>query len=308
MKVLVADNDLVSRVVIQQSVEGLGHQCAVADDEDQAWSLFGDFRPDVLITAWMLPGTTCLDLCRRVRADSDTSYTYIILSTSLVGRNDVLEGLEAGADDYLTRPVDLFVLETRLVAARRVTSLHAELARYRAELAGRASTDPLTQLPNQHTLGEDLRTVHARSQRYRRSYSVVMCDVDWFRAYHETYGHLAGDKALRAVAATLAGDTRQGDGVYRYGSEGFVLVLPEQTETTALIAGERARRAVQDLGMHHAVAPAGVVTVSVGIAAYEPGDDTTADVLLTKAENALYAAKSAGRNRVVCAGHITVTT
>jgi PleD family two-component response regulator len=139
------------------------------------------------------------------------------------------QGVGEGADDYLVKPVDLFDLRSRLIAAQRVTGLHAELARHRAEVAHLARHDPLTQLGNRRSLDEDLTVLHARSLRYGRSYGLAICDIDCFKAYNDTVGHQAGDRALAAVAATIARQVRAGDGVYRYGGEEFVLVLPEQT-------------------------------------------------------------------------------
>lgn len=299
MKVLVADDDLVSRIMLQAAVEGLDHQCLVAADGDEAWRLFSDAVPDVLITDRMMPGVDGLELCRRVRSQTSGTYTYVILATSLADREDVMSGMEAGADDYLTKPLDPFDVETRLVAARRVTALHAELAGYRAELARLASTDGLTGLSNRRALDHDLATLHGRSRRYGRSYCVVMCDVDCFKSYNDRFGHPAGDAVLQAVAGALAARTREGDGVYRYGGEEFLLLLPEQNLETGTVAAEGARQAVEALSLPHpGAAPAGVVTVSAGVAAFVPAEDRAVADLLSEADAALYRAKSEGRNRV----------
>jgi diguanylate cyclase (GGDEF)-like protein len=251
----------------------------------------------------MMPGMDGLELCRRIRAAERDSYTYIVLVTSLADRRDVLSGMQAGADDYLTKPLDPFELETRLLAAGRVTALHAELGRYRAELARLARTDPLTGLRNRQGLAEELALLHLRSERYDRNYAVAICDVDFFKAYNDAYGHQAGDEALRSVAATLTAQTRESDGVYRYGGEEFLLILPEQTLPSAVAVMERIRRGVQELGIPHGAGGAGsVLMLSTGIAAFVPGGRTvTSEELLKEADEALYAAKSGGRNAVVAA-------
>ncbi|MDP9442242.1 MAG: diguanylate cyclase [Actinomycetota bacterium] len=300
MKVLVADDDLVSRLMLQGAVEDLGHECLVAADGNKAWGLLAEASPDVLITDRMMPGIDGLELCRRVRNAPGATYTYVVLATSLGDRHEVLRGMEAGADDYLTKPLEPFDLETRLVAARRVTSLHAEMAGYRAELARLASTDGLTGLRNRRSLDHDLATLHRRSRRYRRSYCVAMCDVDFFKAYNDRCGHSAGDEVLRAVAAALSTRAREDDGVYRYGGEEFLLLLPEQTRESGTVAAERLRHAVEALALPHpGGAPGGVVTVSVGVAAFVPEQDRSVAELLGEADAALYRAKAAGRNRVV---------
>ena len=307
MRVLVADDDPGSRMVVEAVIEGLGHQCDLAEDGQRAWSRFQECRPDVFITDWLMPGVDGLELCRRVRADENPGYTYVILATSMGERQDVRRGLEAGADDNLVKPVEPFDLETRLVVARRVTALHAELGESQsrleglnAELARLACTDPLTQLRNRLSLGRDLAVVHARASRYGSPYCLAVFDVDHFKAYNDTYGHQAGDEALRMVAETLMGTLREADSVYRYGGEEFLAVLPEQDLGPGTIAGERVRLAVEGRRLPHlAGGVEGVVTVSAGVAAWRPGDQVSPEEVLKAADSALYQAKSAGRNLVV---------
>jgi diguanylate cyclase (GGDEF)-like protein len=300
MRILLVDDEPLARLALQAAVERLGHQWTAADDGEAGWRRFVEDEPDVLITDLLMPRLDGLELCRRVRAHTAThgGYTYVILTTVLGDRADVARGMEAGADDYLVKPVEPFDLQMRLVAARRVTDLHRELARFRAELSTLAHTDPLTRLGNRLSLEEDLRSLDARGRRYGRGYCLAMCDIDRFKAYNDSLGHHAGDEALRAVAARIKGELRAGDGIYRYGGEEFLIVLPEQTPETARIAVERVRSAVERLAIPHAAVPAGVVTVSAGIAAFHPGDTATVEELLEQADAALYRAKSAGRNRV----------
>jgi diguanylate cyclase (GGDEF)-like protein len=302
MRILVVDDEPLSRHVLQAAVEQLGHQWTAAENGQAAWQCFTQDKPEVLITDLLMPEVDGLELCRRVRADTRAGYTYIILVTVLGERQDVVRGMEAGADDYLIKPLQLFDLQARLIAAQRVTDLHAELDRHRAELAHLARHDPLTGLGNRRSLQEDLEVLHARSQRYGRRFALAMCDIDRFKAYNDTHGHQAGDKALRAVAATIAQELRGGDSVYRYGGEEFLLVLPEQTLDTALVAVERVRSAVQRLAIPQpADGPGGRLTLSAGIAAFDPGEAPTAQELLQRADAALYRAKSAGRNQLALA-------
>jgi diguanylate cyclase (GGDEF)-like protein len=299
MRALVADDDLVSRIMLQSEVETLGHECAVATDGDEAWDMYQNLLPDVLITDRLMPGIDGLELCRRIRTRPVVeSHTYIILATALTDRSDVLTGMEAGADDYLTKPLDPLDLRMRLIAAQRVTALHAELAGFRSELSRLACTDSLTQLRNRLTLADDLKVIHARSRRSGAGYCLAMCDVDNFKLYNDTYGHQAGDEVLRRLGAMFAAQTREGDTVYRYGGEEFLLILPDQTLESAAVAGERIRRAVEGLVIPHRDSRADVVTISVGVAAFDLDADRTSEVVLAKADAALYEAKSAGRNRV----------
>jgi len=294
------DDEPLARLALEAAVERLGHEWTAAEDGEAGWRRFVEDEPDVLITDLLMPRMDGLELCRRARAHTATrgGYTYVILTTVLGDREDVARGMEAGADDYLVKPVEPFDLQMRLVAARRVTDLHRELARFRAELSTLAHTDPLTRLGNRLSLEEDLRSLDARGRRYGRGYCLAMCDIDRFKAYNDSLGHHAGDEALRAVADTIKQEMRAGDGIYRYGGEEFLIVLPEQTPETARIAVERVRSSVERLAIPHAAVPAGVVTLSVGVAAYHPGDAATVEELLEQADAALYRAKSAGRNRV----------
>ena len=298
MKVLVADDDPGSLMVARAAVERSGHHCLAAADGDEAWALYLEHQPDVVVTDWMMPGMDGLALCRAIRAREQDLYTYVVLLTSQGSRDDVLAGLEAGADDYVTKPLDPFVLHARLLVARRITTLHADLAHYRRVLSRQARTDPLTGLDNRLKLSEDLEQLHRRSGRYGEQYSLAMCDVDNFKSYNDVYGHQAGDLALRAVGAALLGIVRKSDGVYRYGGEEFLLVLPQQSVSAAKALMERVLEAVRDLAIVHAGDPSGQLRLSAGISSFSADHRVDADTLVGEADAALYAAKAAGRNRV----------
>jgi diguanylate cyclase (GGDEF)-like protein len=309
MRVLIADDDATCRLVLQKTVEKLGHECIVASDGAAAWREFEATSPDVLITDWMMPELDGPELCRRVRDRTDDGYTYVILATALGRHEHVLEGMESGADDYLTKPIAAFDLRTRLIAARRVTDLHkqvsrfhSELERLNVELAEQARTDALTGLGNRMRLHEDLQVQHARAERSSEWYCIAICDLDAFKDYNDSYGHLAGDDALHRVGRVLDENSRPSDRGYRYGGEEFVIVLPDTTLTEGMRAMERLRAAVEALAIpHEARVPAGVVTISVGFAAYDPSTVSSPAVLLARADEALYQSKRDGRNRCTAA-------
>jgi two-component system chemotaxis response regulator CheY len=295
MQILVADDDRTSRLLIRAGLERLGHEPALTADGEEAWHAYQEGGADVLITDRSMPGIDGLELCRRVRAEPVGAYTYILLMTALDDRRLVLAAMEAGADDYLTKPVDPFDLQAGLVAAKRVTGLHRQLERYRvelerlnADLAELARRDALTGLGNRLRLDEDLAQLHWRCSRYGWTYTLAVCDLDNFKRHNDTYGHLAGDEVLRQVAGALKDSARRGDGVYRYGGEEFVVILPGQGLESGLAAGERLRAAVE------AASP---ITMSVGVASFISSDEESASVL-HRADDARYRAKQAGRNRV----------
>ena len=295
MQILVADDDRTSRLLVRASLEKLGHDADLVTDGEEAWGRYRASGADVLITDRVMPGMDGLELCRRIRAEPVGSYTYIVMMTGLADRSDVLAAMEAGADDYLTKPVDPFDLQAGLVAAQRVTGLHRQLERYRnelerlnADLADLARRDALTGLGNRLRLDEDLAQLHYRCARYDWTYSLAVCDLDHFKQHNDKHGHLAGDEVLRQAAAALRGSARKGDGVYRYGGEEFVVILPGQDLGHGLVAGERLRAAVG------ASTP---VTMSVGVASFVEGDEDPTAVL-RRADEALYRSKEAGRNQV----------
>lgn len=309
MKILVAEDDVVSRTILRRAVEKLGHECLAAEDGRKAWETFkANPDLDVVISDWMMPDLDGLQLCRMIRSSEQEGngrgYTYFIFLTALGDREHLLQGLEAGADDYLSKPLDRDELGMRLTSALRVTELHRRLAFQNDELEKlnrmlfeQSRKDPLTSLGNRLGLREDLETLHARVGRYGHSYAVVLCDVDFFKAYNDRYGHLAGDDVLRRVAEVIISGLRSGDTAYRFGGEEFLIVLPEQDVEAARAIADRLRHAVEDLRIpHEANTAASVVTVSAGIAALSPAGDP--DDLLRRADRALYAAKEAGRNYV----------
>ncbi len=307
LRVLIADDEPVSRMILQRAVQQAGHQCQAAADGAEAWELFQVADFDVIITDWVMPLLDGRELCQRVRAHTQATYTYIILLTALGDKAHFLEGMEAGADDYLAKPFDAEELRARLIAAARVVALHQRLAEQNAELAAlnnalaeSARTDPLTGLGNRLRLWEDLQTVHSQVARYGRKYAVALCDVDRFKAYNDRFGHPAGDEALRAVARTLASACRGADRAYRYGGEEFLILLSEQEGIGAAVALNRLRQAVEALAIPHPDnAPAGVLTISGGIAVAMPGGEEAPEALISHADTALYQAKDGGRNRIV---------
>jgi two-component system chemotaxis response regulator CheY len=315
VKILIADDSAVARLLLQRALAQLGHEFAVAEDGARAWEMFQDSGADVVISDWMMPGMNGDDLCRNIRGTPRGSGTYVVLLTALEDKAHILEGMEAGADDYLTKPFDLDDLQARLIAAARVTALHARLAtqqheleRLNEQLFRQSRLDALTGVGNRLAQGEELARLSARATRYGHTFSVALFDVDHFKGYNDGYGHLAGDEALKAVAGALADACRSGDVLFRYGGEELLVVLPEQDLAGAALAGERLRAAVEALALPHPREDQDHVTVSVGIAQCMAADQHDCDLLLKRADAALYRAKRLGRNRVELAADVEACT
>jgi diguanylate cyclase (GGDEF)-like protein len=288
MHILIADDDPGTRLVVAAAVERLGHECTIAEDGTQAWERFQEVEPDVVITDCEMPGIDGTELTRRIRSQGEVSYPYVIVLTARADQHHALRTMEAGADDLVFKPLRREQLERMLVGAARVTALHRRLHRD-------ARQDALTGLGNRHRLAEDLAAMQARAERYGHRWCVALLDLDHFKGYNDSVGHLEGDAMLRRVSSALSATVRGGDTVYRYGGEEFLVLLPEQTLETAALAAERLRAAVEALAVPH---PAGgTVTISAGVAGPGEGGEP-ADELVRRADAALYAAKAAGRNRV----------
>lgn len=307
MRILIAEDDAASRLILRRSIQKLGYECEEAENGDQAWELFLAMRPNLIISDWMMPGRDGVQLCEAVRSHPNDQYTYFIILTALADKAHTVQALEAGADDYLVKPLDRDELQARLIVARRVTELHGQLTEQKRELE-RLNTqlyedgrrDPLTKIGNRLRMQEDLEGLSARALRYDHQFCLALCDVDFFKKYNDTCGHAAGDDTLKAVARTLARFARSGDMVYRFGGEEFLVVLPSTSLEGASVGMDRRRRAVEQLGIPHpgrVVAPT-VVTMSVGVAAFDPKDPSPIEAALKRADQALYFAKTSGRNRV----------
>jgi two-component system, cell cycle response regulator len=308
LRILIAEDDAVSRTILHRAVEKFGHECLAAEDGERAWEIYRETSGvDAIISDWMMPGMDGLELCSKVRGEERNGYTYFIFLTALGDRNHLHMGLEAGADDYLSKPLDRDELQVRLISARRVTELHRRLAFQNGELEvlnrklfEQSREDPLTRLGNRLRLREEFEALRGRVERYGHNYSAVLCDVDYFKLYNDHYGHLAGDEVLQKVAETIADHCRSGDTAYRYGGEEFLIILPEQSQESATAIADRLRRAVEDLRIPHEAkeGPPPVVTISAGVASLSAGANKSADALLGEADTALYRAKQSGRNRV----------
>jgi two-component system cell cycle response regulator len=318
MRILIVDDDPTSLLLLKAIVSKLGHECLVAEEGSSAWTVLSSGGIDVLLTDWMMPGLDGPELCRRVREQPGDSYVYIVLTTGLHHPEHILEGMSAGADDYLIKPVDSFAVQTRLVAAERVTELHGTLAQTQAELEKanlelleQSRTDELTGLGNRRRMEEDLARTHARGVRVGRAYGVALFDIDHFKFYNDHYGHIAGDETLRRVATCIDLVVRAGECAYRYGGEEFLLLMPDCEPTDSIfVTGERIRQALVEAAIPHAARPSApsLVTLSGGVSCWAPGSPLSALDVIEQADEALFRAKSAGRNRIQAAGALEAQT
>ncbi len=298
MKILVAEDDPVTRRMLEAYVVKWGYEAVMVADGQEAWQLLQQNNaPRLAILDWMMPGLDGTAICRAVRKLDLQPYIYLILLTARGYKQDLVEGLEAGADEYLTKPFDPHELKARLRSGARIVELQDSLIQAREALREQAMHDPLTHLLNRRATMDFLLSELSRAAREQNSLSVMMVDIDFFKSVNDRFGHLPGDEVLCEVARRLRTSARIYDLVGRFGGEEFLVVAPGCSNTEGLIQAERLREMVcsqpitlKDLSVK--------VTISVGVATTLDPNQQVMEALLTAADEALYRAKAAGRNRV----------
>jgi two-component system, cell cycle response regulator len=300
MKILIAEDDPVSRRLLEAHIKKWGHEVEVFTDGDQAWSaLQHENSPKLVILDWMMPGLDGIHICRRARELElgKQTYIYIILLTSKSSKQDLLEGLEAGADDYVIKPFDPQELKVRIRAGVRIVQLQQDLLSALRASEFQASHDGLTRIWNRSAILEILNRELSRTRREVGNIGVIMGDIDHFKAVNDQFGHLAGDAVLREVSLLLSSNVRPYDYLGRYGGEEFIFVIPGGDLTTIRAMAERIRKLFNQ-GPLRTSEGEFTVNMSFGAAIASSDDPIDADTLIRRSDEALYAAKRNGRNRV----------
>jgi two-component system cell cycle response regulator len=297
-KVLIAEDDAMSRRILQSWLESWGYDVTVAEDGATAWTILQrGSPPELLILDWVMPKIDGIELCRRIRESKHGPYQYILLVTANDKKQDIVKGLKAGADDYLTKPIDRNELQARLSVGKRILSLQDGLIQTREALRFQATHDALTGIWNRGTILEMLHRELKRAARSGSATGVLMLDLDHFKRVNDTYGHLTGDVVLKEAAQRISLAVRAYDLVARYGGEEFLIVLPGCDKEQIQECAERIRSAIAIAPVIDSSAEISI-TASIG-AAVAICSTTTETEVITAADVALYQAKNGGRNRVV---------
>ncbi len=297
-RVLIVDDHPDNIEVLRVRLEASGYRTTCASDGEQALRLVAESPPDLILLDVMMPRMDGNEVARRIKADSTLPFIPIIMQTALDSTQSKVEGLGAGADGYLTKPIDFAELEARVQAMLRIKALQDDLAVANTELKKMAITDGLTGLFNRRHLEERLNEMFEHSSRLHEPLAIAMFDVDHFKSVNDTHGHQAGDIVLAEFAKLLRGTAREIDRVGRYGGEEFLVILPGTVLDAAVTFAERARQQVET---HKFRYDGGDLTrtISVGVAGWPHPRIQTRAELVKAADDALYLAKSMGRNRVV---------
>ena len=308
MRVLVAEDNVVFQRLLETKLKAWDYEVVLAVDGTEAWKILsGPNAPQLAILDWMMPGFSGIELCKKIRQEMSETYTYVILLTAMHGEEELVVGMEAGADDYVTKPFKPAELRVRLRAGRRVIELQNDLLQAREALRIKATHDSLTGLWNHEEIFRLLDLELLRSERQKTPVGIILADIDHFKKINDGYGHLAGDQALRTVAQEMQALVRSYDAVGRYGGDEFLLVLPGCDRAKLAALAERLRTSLREKKTD---SPGGPIpmTLSLGAVVYEGRKGANATALLHEADTALYSAKHAGRDRLVIAGDQPVAT
>lgn len=299
MRILIAEDDSTSRTILAGVLKKNGHEVVATVNGAEAWqAMQNPDAPGLAILDWMMPEMNGPDVVRLIRAMPTDRPPYIIMLTSKSEKADIIAGLDAGADDYLSKPFDPGELRARIEVGRRMLELQATVLAANAALAHEATHDPLTGIYNRRAIMEALSRELSREERQRNGLAIGMCDIDYFKKINDVHGHQVGDEVLCGVVRLMVKCLRQYDSVGRFGGEEFVVITPGVKEGDVGALYERFRATVAD---NPIVTRAGEIPITLSIGVAVCGQSDKMDELLASADTALYQAKNGGRNRVCVA-------
>lgn len=295
---MIAEDEDIARLRLEKFLEDMKYEVVLCKNGLDAWKVIqSENAPNLLILDRMMPGMDGIEICRRVREQAREPYTYILLLTSKGEMKDILSGMEAGADDYLTKPFNQNELRMRLNVGKRIVEMNKELLETRNVLRKKAIYDELTGLHNRHYMTEILEKEYARALRHQTDLSCLLLDIDYFKVINDTFGHSFGDFVMREFSACLKQTVREYDFIFRYGGEEFLILLPNTGIDGALNVAEKIRVTCESKTYSDGTNST-IATVSIGVASVKHHQPSESNKLIAFADKALYRSKSDGRNRV----------
>ncbi len=304
--ILVVDDESNNRFLLKTHLESAGYKIIIATNGREALEKVKKSSPDLIILDIMMPEMDGFQVCQAFRQMPDTMIVPIVMVTALRGTDERIKGIEAGADDFISKPFNRMELITRVKSLLRIKKLNLaleqkiiELEKAQEKLTQLAITDGLTGVYNHRYFRQQLRLEISRSKRFDLPFSLIIFDIDHFKRYNDQFGHLNGDKVLNRFARLLHCNIREVDCLARYGGEEFALILPGTTKKAALMVAEKLRLVIAHSTFPYARKLAeGRITASAGVASF-PEDAGNDEELIQKTDTALYHAKNSGRNKSV---------
>jgi diguanylate cyclase (GGDEF)-like protein len=306
MKILLVDDSKYESAVISGQLQKMGHEVVVVENGQKAVDVYARVEPDIILMDVVMPQMDGHAATRLLRQDN-RDWVPVIFLSGCISPEDIVAGIQAGGDDYLTKPVNPLVLEAKMIAMQRIAAMRHkllditdELEVANVELRQLVNIDGLTGLSNRRFMDKVLVSEIARGYRQSEPLTVILADVDLFKSYNDCYGHVAGDECLKAIGGVLTASVRRGgDVVARYGGEEFAMILPNTPADGAQVIAEMIRAGVEKLNIPHAMSVvAKVCTLSAGVYTCLPQQGQKIDGILEKADHCLYLSKQNGRNRV----------
>jgi len=305
-KILLVDDIAINLELQKAYLQGSGYDVVLAMDGEEALRKVYEEKPDLILLDIMMPKKNGYEVCRLIKNDPETRFIPVIMVTALKDIEDKIKGIEAGADDFISKPFNKTELMARVRSLLRLKFLHDELENKmeqldeaRKELQQLAITDGLTGLFNYRYFRSQLDHELERARRHNLELSLIMIDIDFFKSYNDTNGHPAGDVVLKIIADAVRENIRKIDIPCRYGGEEFILILPDTGKTAAVVVAEKIRDLIEKMPFkNQEKQPNGKLTISIGVATF-PEDGATSNELVENVDANLYKAKQSGRNKVV---------
>jgi two-component system chemotaxis response regulator CheY len=297
MKILIAEDELLFRRMVKKYLLDAGYDVVEAEDGLSAWELFQRDPFQMVITDWLMPGMNGPELIQKIRSSGKKNYTYIIMLTAMDDKDNVVLGLESGADEYLTKPFNSRELVARVASGMRILKLEEQLMQAHQQMEILAMHDGLTGLLNRRAIQEYAESEFNMTRRKERALSVILLDIDYFKKVNDQFGHKEGDHALQQAAKVLKDGLRSYDRVGRWGGEEFILVLPDTRLKDAALVAERLRSRMAETSIPLENGESFSIHISLGVSC-NLGWDSSLSELIDAADQALYKAKETGRNRV----------
>jgi diguanylate cyclase (GGDEF)-like protein len=300
IKLLIAEDDLISMKILEKHAKTWGFEVYTANNGKKAWNTFQKENIQIAILDWMMPRMSGIELCEHIRQKTSEEYAYIILLTSRKNQNDVITGLTAGADDYITKPFNIPELKIRLKIGSRIIKLQQQLLESKRKIQEIAIHDSLTTLLNRTEIVRILSEAFEQTRREKKPLGAIMLDIDHFKKINDNFGHQTGDSVLTEIAIRLKENIRPYDKIGRYGGEEFLVVLPNCGLIEVAQIAERLRVSIckKKIKTENQLLN---ISISLGCTSLENPNISSPKELMNISDHALYEAKKEGRNRVVIA-------